>query len=330
MQIFELYFNPKINEDRFFDSFVYEPENVYEKKLGSLYVVGELKNALPQNSRLLDNLTNAVKGRYYTISFNIPERAISESLKKANEFLAEEVKKENVSWLGNLDFALISIKNFDLIFTKTGDIKILLIRGGQIMDIGKNLDIQEIDPYPLKIFFNIVLGKLVLNDIILVVTEDIYSFFLRQNIIKKIAQCETLDEKRIKEILPQSLLAKKEGARISGICFLAVLDQKTLVEKKPKEIFFQEENKFLFPRFLKRPLQLIKKLSGFLKRPAKIIKKFRKTKKIQNKKSPTKKIKSKSSLFPTLEKIIENPQTRKKLILVLFLAFLLLLGFIIF
>ncbi len=334
MQIFELYFNPKLNEDRFFDSFVYEPENIYEKKLGSLHIVGELKNALPQNSKLLDNLTSAIKGKYYTISFNLPERAVSEGLKKANEFLAEEVKKENVSWLGNLNYSLVSIKNSDLIFTKTGDIKILLIRGGQIMDIGKNLDLQEIDPYPLKIFFNIVSGKLVLNDIILILTKDIYAFFLQQNILKNIAQSESLNEKKIKEIMPQSLFSKREGVKISGICLLVVLDQKTSIEKKPKEIFFREENKLLFPKFfsnIKKSIKIINRLFIFIKNPAKALKKSKKIKKIHPKKNPPQKRKIRGlTIFPTLEKIIENPESKRKLILILILLFFLLLGFLIF
>ena len=36
MQIFELHFNPRQKEEETFDSFVFQPENVYEKKLGSL------------------------------------------------------------------------------------------------------------------------------------------------------------------------------------------------------------------------------------------------------------------------------------------------------
>ncbi len=93
MQIFELHFNPKLQEDHFFDSFIYEPENIYEKKLGSLYAVGELKNALPHNSGLLDTLAKNIKKNYYSLTPKTTEKSISESLKKANEFLGEEVKK---------------------------------------------------------------------------------------------------------------------------------------------------------------------------------------------------------------------------------------------
>jgi hypothetical protein len=64
MQIFELHFNPKLKEDSIFDSFCFEPENLYERKFGSLIVVGELKNVLPQNIKLLDNFTNYLKKQY--------------------------------------------------------------------------------------------------------------------------------------------------------------------------------------------------------------------------------------------------------------------------
>ena len=50
MQIFELHFNPKLNKDQLLDSFVYEPQNIYEKRLGSLYIVGKLQNTFSKNS----------------------------------------------------------------------------------------------------------------------------------------------------------------------------------------------------------------------------------------------------------------------------------------
>ena len=176
MRIFELHFNPEAKEDLIFDSFCYEPENVYEKRLGSLYMVGELRNTLPQNSRLLDNIAQVIKGKYYAFPLQTPEQSFKESLKKINEFLAGEVSKENVSWLGNLNFAVLSLKNFDLNFTKVGGLKILLLRAGQIIDIGRNLELQDIEPYPLKIFVNIVSGKLDVNDKILVLTKEVFEF----------------------------------------------------------------------------------------------------------------------------------------------------------
>lgn len=249
MQIFELHFNPKIKEEQIFDSFIYEPENIYEKKLGNLYMVGELKNSLPQNSKFLDKIAQLLKKNYYTLSLSSPEKALSQDLKKINEYFGEEVKNNNVSWLGNLNFAILSLKDFNLFFTKTGDIKILLLRAGQIIDIGKNLDLREIEPYPLKIFLNVVSGKLAKNDIILVLTKGIFEFFRQQNILTKIAQLfhdGGIDPKKIKKILPPELFTKGEGKNISGICFLSILKPESKLIKKLRPLLFQKEEKFSF------------------------------------------------------------------------------------
>ncbi len=266
MQIFELHFNPKLKKERVFDSFVYEPQNIYERKLGSLYIVGELQNTLPQSSNLLNDLAKIIKGKYYTLPLKTPKGALSEALKRANEFLSEEVKKDNVSWLGNLNFSVLSLEKqspqtgiVPLTFTKTGSLKILLLRDGQIIDIAKNLDFQEINPYPLKVFFNTVSGKLAQNDILLVLTKEIFEFFHQQNILSKIAQTEILDEKKLKEILPFSLFTKGEGAKISGICFLTLIKKEISPAKEPKEILFQKKREPLLqiPSIFLKPFQKI-------------------------------------------------------------------------
>jgi len=246
MQIFELHFNPKLKEDQTFDTFVYEPESAYEKKLGSLYIAGELQNSLRSDSKFLDNLAQAVKKSYYTLSINYPEKALSHSSKKANEFLAEEVRKEHVNWLGNLNFAIFSLSDFNLNFTKTGDLKILLIRQGQIIDIGKNLDLQEIDPYPLKIFFNTVSGKLIENDKILVLTKQLFDFFKEKNILSQIARIQNeLNSKKLKEILPASLFSKGEGTKVSGLCLIAVLTSRLRQGYGGQAIIFQNKKKLI-------------------------------------------------------------------------------------
>ncbi len=91
MRIFELHFNPEAKEDLIFDSFCYEPENVYEKRLGSLYMVGELRNTLPQNSRLLDNIAQVIKGKYYAFPLQTVEQSFKESLRKIWNGLSKKI-----------------------------------------------------------------------------------------------------------------------------------------------------------------------------------------------------------------------------------------------
>ena len=311
MQIFELHFNPKLKEDQIFDSFVYEPENTYEKSLGSLYMIGELRNTLPQNSRFLDDLAKTIKKSYYTFSIKSAEKSLSQCLKKANEYLAEKVKKENVSWLGNTNFAVLSLNNFNLFFTKTGELKILLLRGGEVIDIGKNLDLREMEPYPLKIFLNVVSGKLLEGDRILVLTKEIFEFLFQKNLLSKIAKIEKIDSKKIKEVLPTSLFTKDEGSKISGICFLAVLTRESEKAKKPQAILFQEEKKFSFPK-IRFPF----KLPQIIKRP-----------RFPEIKLPKMKIPAKGQI---IERFKPEGKIKKKLILIAISILILFSGFLIF
>jgi len=322
MQIFELHFNPKIKEDYFFDTFIYEPENTYEKKLGGLYIVGELQNSFRSDSNFLNNLAQAFKKNYYILSINSPEKALSHSSKKANEFLAEEVKKEHVNWLGNLNFAIFSLSGFNLNFTKTGDLKILLIRQGQIIDIGKNLDLQEIDPYPLKIFFNVISGKLVENDKILVLTKQIFDFFKEKNILNQIAKIQAnFNSKKLREILPPSLFNKGEGAKISGPGIIAVLNSK---DNQQESILFRVKKKIV--PFEIHPVKLLRaRLAGVLT----LAKLFNRVSLswIKTPKLPRLTIKKSGSL---IERFKKQKKIGKNLVLIVILILILLFGFCLF
>jgi len=269
MRVFEFHFNPKLKEDLIFDTFCYEPTNIYERKMGSLYLAGEIKNVLPQNLKFLDNLAEIIKKEYYSQFRQTPEGALKESLKRANEHLEKIAKKGDVSWLGNLSFSILGVslqKNFwALNFTKTGNVKIFLLRGDTITDISKNLEIQDLEPYPLKVFINIVSGKLSPLDKILVFSDQVYEFFTARDLMGKIAKAAPLDEKKLKEILK---FGEKETSEISGICLLCDLSLPKAEEKEKKPIIFKKPaEKFSWigvfspvAKFLKLLLNLIKKI----------------------------------------------------------------------
>lgn len=357
MRVFEFHFNPEVKEDLIFDSFCYEPENIYERRLGSLYIIGKLKNVLPQNYKLLDKISSVLKKEYYLKIQRSPELALKEALREANEFLSREVSKNNTSWLGNLDLAIISLKDLLLNFSKVGDVKILLIRGGRINEISKNLEFSEIEPYPLKIFGNIVTGKATEEDIILILTKEVYDFFISQNLLNEISKLPTFDEKNIKQIFRARKTALLE---IFGVCLLITTGKeiepvKTLTFRKKPEKFsliqifqpiFNVLNRISFkkikglvssvrnsflnrvkipkPQINFRPILFLKTWAGKLKIPQ-ITFKF-----------PT--IKFPVIKAPTIKlPIISRPQIpqikislNKNLIYIPVLIFLLLIGFLIF
>ncbi len=330
MEIFEFHFNPKGKQDLIFDSFCYEPENVYEKRMGSLYMVGVLKNALPHNHRFLDTLARIIREKYYkTVSPN-PEKALREALRKANDHLEKTARAGDVSWLGNLHFSVTAFKNSEVNFAKVGDLKIFLLRKGHIVDIDQKLQgMGDIEPYPLKIFGNIITGKLAENDIVLILTKEIADFFTSQALIQQIARLSPFDKKRMQEALNGK---KEELSKISGLCLLIYLskesyrkEKETLLPKKTfkifsfKKVFAPIVSIFKLPKIsFKKPTLSIKKPSLSIKKPT-----------LHAPKLPNIKIKLPSFKF-NLNIPFKGMLKNKKLNLVVFLILLLALGAFIF
>ena len=339
MQIFELHFNPKLKDHYLFDSFVYEPTNIYEKKMGSLYIVAEIRNALPSDPRLLQGLAKTIKGKYYALSAKSPEKSLSQSLKTGNDFLAEEIKSENVNWLGNLNIAAVSLKDFNLVFTKAGNLKILLIRGSQITDIGKTLDAAEINPYPLKFFSNIVSGRLNENDAILLLTKNVGDFFQKEKILNKMASAAPLDEKKLKNILPPDLFAKGEGAEIAGICFLVLLKNSPIMQEKIRQIYIRPKERFSFKKvFLPEALMLKRFFTalGKIRKMLPVLSKIKKLWPVKKKIRVKVKADDQPKKKPVLPRIglaklsLSNRAQRRKIIIILLFLLTLVLGYLFF
>jgi len=270
-QSFEFHFNPKNRDDLAFDSFCYEPINIDEKRLGNLYIVGEIINALPESHQFLNSLASQIKKDYYSPSPLShkgldPEVALSKTLKKTNEFLSGELQKENIDWLGNLNLAILSLSipsqngkikiqsGYNFYFTKLGNIKILLQREKKLIDICSNLNINEIEPYPLKVFSNILSGELFENDLIFVLTQDVYNLFLKEKIFHEIVNIPKFEEKIIKGEFIESVkktLSQKRGilSKTAGAFLLIDLIKETKVQKNPLFIIKEEELSFLFRAF---------------------------------------------------------------------------------
>ena len=262
MKIFEFYFNPKLKPDVVFQSFCYEPENIYEKRVGSLYMVGLLKNTLPQDLIFLDKLSNRIKDRYYTPGLRSPEKSLKESLKSANNFLEDLIQRGNTGWLGNLSFITLSIKQSEFNFSKVGNLKIFLIRNGKIVDIDKKVKggFEDIEPYPLKVFLNIVSGKLIEDDIFLILSEEIAEFFEKQAILNEIAKEPFLEEKRLIELLNGKI---KKAQELSGICLLILSREKTQKSRKTTIVKKEKIRDFSFKKALAPLLNLF--LNAFKK-----------------------------------------------------------------
>lgn len=319
MQIFDLRFNPKLKEDQVFESFIIEPKNSFEKRVGSLYLAGEITHALPKSKDFLKEVAENIKKRYYSLSAKGSEKALTQTLKDLNDFFSEEVKKENVSWLGNLNFSILSIKKDSLIFTKTGDMKILLIRGGQVTDIGRNLNLEGIDPYPVKVFFNVASGSLAENDMILVLTKDVFEFMKEKRVLNGLANLRDIDEKKIKQALPHSLFTKGDGSKVSGLSLIFLIKK----EKNSLPLTFKlnpNPTKDLFSPVIKPIKSSFQKLKEVKLLPKRKLS-------LPKVKNPFVSLKLPTPKSPSIEKFKKVSPRKRKIILVSGFIALLLIGY---
>jgi len=222
MQVFDYHINPKLKRGLAFKSFYFQPENQEQKDLGNLCLVVELSNALSKDSKMLNALGNTIKQEFFSDPKRTPEQSLKEALKKANHFLQDLADKGNVRWLGNLNAAVIAIKDFTINFSKTGNIKILLLRGNEYHNIADNLEFQQPSAgQPNQPFLNAALGKLAEEDKLIILTQDIFEFFYA-DLAEKILAFPELAPKTLNRILKTK---KEEMKNFSGILFLILMQR---------------------------------------------------------------------------------------------------------
>ena len=293
MQIFEFQFNPK-KRNRKVETLSYEPE----KGNRSLYLIGEMKGIIPGRENFLSKIMRMIRDEYQSRSSESVEDAFKKSLIKINEHLSIEIAKDNVSWLGNLHLAALSVSGKRINIAKIGKVSTFLMDYGKMEELDDKINNQSSsDDFKPKTFGTVLSGKLGKGERIAVITEEPMSVFKKSGVLKKISELPFLDKKIVEDLID---IQKKELSKISGSFFL--LDTKDSPKKKRP---FLSENEVEFS--LKEIVGSLKKLTPRITRGKQ----------------------SKKPVFK-LPKINMREEYRKGLILSFLMAILLMLGFLIF
>ena len=244
MRIFEFYFNPKTQKDRYVKIFSFEPEKPKAGKQENLYIIGELTKALPANSSFLERLADVIRESYYKEKKSeqaepqlsddsretspqvfSPENRFKGALRRGNRFLAEEIQKGNVDWIGNLQFVVLLFTSIQgkssFHFTKTGKARVWIARSGSVVDVGKEIADSSDSS---KVFGNVVSGKILPEDKIIVLTSDLAELFVRQNLLQDLAFLR--DEKQFQQLFKTK---QHELSQVIGALFAVIIE---LPEKK--------------------------------------------------------------------------------------------------
>ena len=234
MQIFEYYFNPKAQKDRFFEVSSMEPER--DSLHGNLYVVGELANTLPQNSGLLQKFAKSVLHEYSLSIVSKSQDAFFRTLLKgANDFFAKELRKGNVDWLGNIHITLLYVKNSgkksSVMFSKCGGMKVFMTRGTNVVDLAKTLPDSS---HGAGLFASSVSLHAFAQDKIVVLTKDVCDALHKENALSDLSI--PTSAKQFQAFLRQR---ERMFSRLSGILFAVLMEE--LLPQAPPLAFLKKD-----------------------------------------------------------------------------------------
>jgi len=219
MKVIEYQINPKLYRDLYSEGFFFKPPHKDKKHLGELYFIGEIYNFSKKDKEILQELAQIAKHEFYRQAKLSPEDAFKQTIRILNRKLKSLVSKGEIKWLGNFNLALLNVNNFSLIFSKSGTIKILLLRNNEVIDLGENLESQTLTTGALDKFFpNFVAGKIFFNDKIFVLTQLLFEKF-SQDILEEILSLEKFNLREIKKVLRGY---RKELRDVQGIFCLII------------------------------------------------------------------------------------------------------------
>ena len=241
----------------FCDIFIYEPENIDEQSLGSLYILGEVVNFPSNSSYLINLLASIAKKEFYSNPKRSTTESLEASLHKVNSTLSNMAEQGNIDWIGNLNMIFCAYKDEELHLSQAGEIKTILIRDKQITDIGKNV-ISETNSHPVRTFANIASGELEVDDLVLFTTPELFNIFSTEK-LKQLSSSLNIEE--LAEAI-QDTIEKEKDVNTMGLFIMKVGEAKeeefahieiksqTITEEIevapiPQKDIKQEENKSL-------------------------------------------------------------------------------------
>jgi len=192
IEVREIVFSNNEEEKSFCDVFVYEPENIGEQLLGNLYIIGEITNVSENSSYLVNLLASIIKKEFYSNVKRTAIESLEAGLHKANLTLSDIAEQGNLDWVGNLNMICAVYSENELHLSQAGNCKTLLIRNGQITDIGKNITKKE-KTHPFRTFANIASGELEIGDIALFATPGFFNIFSLEK-LRKLSSSLEFDE----------------------------------------------------------------------------------------------------------------------------------------
>ncbi len=175
--IAEVIIRPKVSQTSFAETFIYEPDNVEEEKLGYIYILGEVKaketqkntaepTIVPAAVSFLNLIASQFSNSFYKRTRFLPKEAFEQSLREINVFISQLYDNQKLTWLEelNLGIILFASKQSKLCFAVNGKVQGILWRKGKISDITASFISSQTQDLSGNCFQKIADGEVQLGD----------------------------------------------------------------------------------------------------------------------------------------------------------------------
>lgn len=228
MRVFQFLINPELHKIKFVDCIYYPPQNVYEREYGELFFIGKINPRSRGSLDLLKSLSFYFKDEFYKKPLRSLERKFEETIVKSNSYLREKLK-DGGGWWGDVNLVILNIKNKKINLSKTGKMRIHLLRGGRIYELVKKK--KGAKELPKMSFERVVSGRVTDDDVLLVCSEEIFDFLEKGGCVEKIKKDLYFDEKWFKNFLEEG---KEKLKKIAGICVVFEFTRKIETKERAK------------------------------------------------------------------------------------------------
>lgn len=185
--------NP-VGQKTFVRSFTTKPRGTTEK-VGKIFGLIEIGATQPKISDLIDLIIEEVKNNYYfspDLESGEEPPSVGEkfeaALKKTNLIIASFLESEQISLdLEKVNIIIAIINNQELHFALVGNVSAILFYNinrdnYRIINILETAQTLESEPNPLKLFSQIISGRIKLRDILFISTSNILDYFSLERI----------------------------------------------------------------------------------------------------------------------------------------------------
>lgn len=201
---------------------VAQPATSEEAALGQIFIVSLIDSADPINHDVINVLQEETKKQYYHNAAWTVERSLEYTLEQVNQRLNHLMTEGVNQWLDHAHILIGALHHQQLVLAPAGGVHAYLLRGSRIHDIIGQADQGKIQP--LRIFSQVIVGRLDDGDRLLFCTPSLLDFFSLEKLRRTIREYSPTEAVRV---LEGTLL----GADPENAFAALIVDLESVVEK---------------------------------------------------------------------------------------------------